>query len=82
MITTEVSLEEEQLRELQLLAQRRDTTVAALLQEGAAEVLARHARLREAIDRALEVAGKYRSSGPGDVAENHDEYLADAFHDW
>lgn len=74
---TQISLTSAQARELRRLARKRGTSMAALIREavertyGGAE---EDARWR----RALASVGGFRSDR-SDVAEHHDDVLADAF---
>ena len=78
MIRTQIQLTEAQLERLKRLAAERGVSIAAIVREAVDRLgtdSERHARRQ----RALSVVGKYRSDGAGDIAERHDEYLADAF---
>jgi len=80
MTRTQIQLPEEQARRLKQLAVAQGRSMADLIREGVALVLARSGQPDEAErrERALAVAGRFRS-GVGDIAEKHDEYLADAY---
>lgn len=77
MVRTQIQLSEEQARELKRLAAERNVSVAEVIRGAVDRELHDDAR-SDAWERALSVVGKY-SSGIGDIAENHDEYLAEAF---
>ena len=75
---TQVELTDEQLRRLRELAEKRGRTVADVIRESVDTYIARAERDDEELRaRAIAIGGKFRS-GLGDVAENHDEYLAQA----
>lgn len=80
MVRTQVQLTEEQIGSLRRLSAETGRSMANLVREGVDLYL--KTRLgpsrEELVRRALSIAGKY-ASGPGDVAQNHDQYLADAF---
>jgi Arc/MetJ-type ribon-helix-helix transcriptional regulator len=80
MVKTQVQLPEEDLRELRRIAAEEGVSVSELVRRGVKQVL--EARLKpsreELWERALRVAGKYRS-GKHDVARRHDHYLAEAY---
>ncbi|MBM4038696.1 MAG: CopG family transcriptional regulator [Planctomycetes bacterium] len=80
MAQIEVTLADEQRAALEELARIRNVPVAELVKKGIEEVLrsARGRRDPETIRRALEVVGKF-NSGLGDLAERHDDYLAEAY---
>ncbi len=79
MIRTQIQLTESQMEQLKALARQRGVAVAALIREGADLVI----RSSGAVDqeerkrRAIEAAGRFHS-GLGDLAEKHDQYLAEA----
>lgn len=81
MVRTQIQLTEEQHRRLKRWADRLGISMAEAVRRCVEERLAyeqvepgRANRIRE----AMAVVGKYRS-GRSDVAERHDDYLADAF---
>jgi methionine synthase I (cobalamin-dependent) len=71
----QVYLRPEQLDQLRALAERRKVSIAELVREGVdlllAETSADH-------DPLLDIVGMF-DSGLGDLAEKHDEYLAQSF---
>ena len=80
MVRTQVQLTEEQLGALRRISADKNRSVADLVREGVKLYLEAQRRppREELVRRALSVVGKF-SSGRGDVSENHDRYLADAF---
>ena len=72
----------EQQAELRYQARKRGVSISALVREAVDRELGRDESLDEAWARALSVIGKYQGGPPYDVAENHDEHLAEAFKDW
>lgn len=77
MVRTQISITEEQAERLRAEAASRGVSQASLLRDALDEFLARRS-LAARIDRARSLAGAYRS-GCGNLAEDHDEYLVDAF---
>ena len=81
MVRTQISLTPEQAEGLNRLAGARGVSMATVVREAVDAVLATEAR-DERWQKALAMVGKYRSKDRAtDVAENHDRYLADAYHD-
>ena len=80
MHRTQIQLTETQAQTLRAQARLEDRSMADLVRESVTEYLARrHAVDRDEVARrALALAGRYRS-GCGDLAENHDKYLDEAF---
>jgi hypothetical protein len=82
MVRTQISLTTEQAERLNRLARQRGVSMAALVREAVDASFERDDR-EERWQRALSMIGKYRSKdGATDVAENHDKYLAEIYHDW
>ena len=83
MVKTQVQLPEEDLAELRRLAAEEGVSVSELVRRGVKHVLdARRRPSREELwDRAMKVVGKFHSGLP-DVAQRHDEYLAEAYGEW
>jgi len=83
MIRTQIQLTEEQSQEIKSIAEREDLSMAELIRRAVDDWLARYgdAVSQAKKERALAVVGRYRS-GLSDVAENHDEYLAEAYGDY
>jgi hypothetical protein len=80
MVRTQVQFPEEDLKELRREAAEEGLSVSEVIRRYVAE--GRRAKRKpsrqELMRRALEVAGKYRS-GHHDIAERHDDYLAEAY---
>lgn len=69
-----LSLPEETLREVKVLAARRGTSVSALLSETLSELLARESGYAEARQRSLAALGKGRDLGTrGKIGWSRDE---------
>jgi len=77
MIRTQVSLTEAQMAALRREARERRVSIAAVVRDAVDAEIARAAR-EVAWGRALSVVGAF-SSGAGDIADRHDEYLAEDF---
>ena len=77
MVRTQISITEEQAERLRVEATSRGISQAALLREALDEHLARQSLVAR-VERARSVLGAYRSDC-GDLAENHDFYLEEAF---
>ncbi|MCP9488429.1 MAG: ribbon-helix-helix domain-containing protein [Solirubrobacteraceae bacterium MAG38_C4-C5] len=79
MKRVQVQLTDDQIGELKWLADQRGVSMAELLRRGADEVI-RHggATHRERMERALAAAGSFKGGG-ADVAERHDDYLAEIY---
>lgn len=74
MVRTIVQLPEEQAAALGRAARRRGVSRAAVMREALAELLGpEEATEDEALQRALALAGRFRSGIP-DLAERHDDY--------
>ena len=80
MVKTQVQLPEEDLAELRRMAAEEGVSVSELVRRGVKQVLeAKGKPSREELwRRARAVAGRY-SSGLPDVAQRHDDYLAEAY---
>ncbi len=77
MIRTQISLTEAQLRRLRREAARRGVSMAELVRQAVDQVVPDELEERRQLRlRALRAAGIY-SSGAGDIAERHDDYLAE-----
>jgi len=83
MIKTQVQLPEDDLAELRRLAAEEGVSVSELVRRGVKQVLdAKRKPSREELwERASRVIGKYRS-GKSDIAQRHDDYLAEAYGEW
>lgn len=75
MIRTIIQLPEEQAAALERAARRRGVSKAAVVREALEALLAREGG-DGALNRALRAAGS-GASGVQDLAERHDEYLAE-----
>lgn len=74
MIRTQVSLTEEQMAGLRLLAGERQISIAAAVRDAVDDALGRADR-RARRARALEAIAMLPPGGPPDLAEAHDRYL-------
>ena len=76
----QIQLTEGQAKALKERARLEDRSVADLVRTSVVEYMARQpGRDRgELVRRARDIVGRYHSNCP-DLAENHDDYLADAF---
>ncbi len=77
MIRTQIQLEETQYHALKELAMHQRTSVAELIRRAVENFLETSDWVseQERRRRAIAAAGRFRS-GVGDIAEKHDEYLA------
>lgn len=75
MVRTIIQLPEDQAAALERAARRRGASKAAVVRE-ALEALLAHESGDAEVDRALRAAGS-GASGLHDLAERHDDYLAD-----
>jgi hypothetical protein len=78
MVRRQIQLSEAEDAAVRRAANRRRISISAFVRAAVRRALdsdGGEARQR----RLLSLVGKYRSTGPGDVSEKHDEYLADAF---
>lgn len=82
MVRMQIQFTEEQQAELRRQARLRGISISALVREAVDRELALRESHDQAWNRALSVIGKYRGGPPYNVAENHDEHLAEAFKDW
>ncbi len=80
MIRTQIQLEEAQYRALKELAARQRVSVAELIRQAVSTWLKTSAQVseEERRRRAIAAAGRFRS-GLGDLAERHDQYLAQIY---
>jgi Arc/MetJ-type ribon-helix-helix transcriptional regulator len=80
MVRTQVQLPEEQLAVLRRMAAEEGVSVSELVRRGVAQLLeSRRKPTREELwKRAERIIGKYHS-GKGDIAQRHDDYLAEDF---
>ena len=81
MIRTQIRLTDEQVRRVKRLAVERQVSMAAVIREGV-DLLLRSEETAatddERIERAISVAGQFRSGG-GDGAAQHDAHLQEAY---
>jgi len=77
MIRTQISLTEEQMAALRRMARQRRVSMASLVR-GAVDAELERGATEAAWDRAMRAAGAF-DSRLGDVAERHDDYLAQDF---
>lgn len=80
MRKTQIMVNEEQLRQLRQLANRRGISVAQVIREALDDAVDRQG-VRDAAElrrNAAAAAGRFRS-GRRDVAERHDDELAEAY---
>jgi hypothetical protein len=75
MVRTIIQLREPQAAALERVAHRRGVSKAAVIREALDALLTREGR-DERVERALAAAG-CGASGVSDLAERHDDYLAD-----
>lgn len=80
MVRAQIQLTEAQAAALKERARQEDRSVADLVRTSVAEYLARRPGRTPAdlVRRARAIAGRFHSNCP-DLAERHDDYLADAF---
>lgn len=78
MVRTQVQFTEEQLEALRARAAREEVSVSELVRRAVEAWLATEASWSETKQRAMDVAGRFRS-GRDDVARDHDDHLAEAF---
>jgi len=80
MIRTQIQLTQMQAEALKERARRENRSVADLVRTSVVEYLARHPGRNRAdlARRAQGIVGRFHSNCP-DLAEHHDDYLADAF---
>ena len=78
MERTQISLTQDQARELRRLARKRGTSMAALIREAVDRTYDVSGHEPARWERALASVGGFRS-GRSDVSERHDELLAEAY---
>jgi predicted DNA-binding protein len=82
MERTQISLTSKQFERLRRASAERGVSMAHLVREAVdAYVVERSPSRAELAQRALAGAGRFRS-GASDVAERHDDYLAEDPHGW
>ncbi|MXW95694.1 MAG: ribbon-helix-helix protein, CopG family [Acidimicrobiaceae bacterium] len=77
MVRTQISITDEQAERLRAEATARRVSQAAIVRQALDDHLARES-LAARVERARASFGAFRS-GCGDLAENHDAYLEEAF---
>lgn len=82
MVRMQIQFTDEQQAELRYQARKRGMSISALVREAVDHELSRRESHAEAWARALSVIGSGRGGPPYNVAENHDEFLAEAYKDW
>jgi hypothetical protein len=75
MVRTRIQLTEEQMRALRRLSAEQGRSVAELVRKGVDHVLQESTR-EIRVKRFLSAVGKF-NTGLGDLARNHDKYLAE-----
>ncbi|MBA3244590.1 MAG: ribbon-helix-helix protein, CopG family [Actinobacteria bacterium] len=82
MVRTQISLTEEQAERLKRVARERGVSMAAVIRDAVDAVVPEVDPAREEkIRRALAAVGSFAGGG-GNVAEEHDRYLEEAYLDW
>lgn len=83
MIRTQIQLTEEQSRKIKTVARRENISMAEAIRNAVDEWLERRSESTKAEcwERSLNAIGKFHS-GVSDIAENHDEYLVEAYADY
>jgi hypothetical protein len=81
VIRTQIQLTESQAKNIQELALKQGISMAELIRRSVDQYIkySDNGNRMDLISRAKEASGKYRI-GPGDLAEQHDLYLAEDFH--
>jgi hypothetical protein len=75
----QVQLTAGQERSLRELSRLRGMSISALIREGVDSIISDTARDPSEHDPALALIGMVGPGGPGDIAERHDDYLADIY---
>lgn len=80
MVRTQIQLTEQQSEGLKRLASQKNVSVAEVVRSAVDEVLVRGnvSDTRTLRQRAIDIAGAF-SSGRDDIAQRHDDYLAEAY---
>lgn len=83
MIRTQIQLTPEQARRIKEIAEREDISIAEVIRRAVEHWLVTYGDIptEERKRRALAVVGRFHS-GSGDVASNHDHYVAEAMGDY
>ena len=77
MVRTQIQFTEEQIESLRVLSRTQGRSVSDIVRSGVDGIL-RDSDREQKRKRFFSGVGKYRS-GIGDIAENHDRYLAEDF---
>lgn len=82
MIRTQIQLTEEQSQHVKEVAERENISMAEVIRRAVDDWLLTYSGLspEERKERALSVIGRF-NSGLGNLAKNHDAYLAEAYDD-
>jgi diphthamide biosynthesis methyltransferase len=78
MIRTQIQITSEQARSLKRLAARQGKSVAEIIRASVDAALRSEGILDDAQQRRVALAAAGKLNGPADLAERHDDYLADA----
>ncbi|MGH3136566.1 MAG: hypothetical protein ACRDPV_08750 [Gaiellaceae bacterium] len=81
MVRMQIQFTAEQTAELRYQSGKRGISISAFVREAVDRELSRRESHAEAWERAQAVIGRYRGGPQFNVAENHDEYLAEAYAD-
>jgi ribbon-helix-helix CopG family protein len=83
MERTQISLTSEQAARLRRIAAKRGTSMSALIRDAVERAMpdVDSPTIEERWERAFAAIGTARGGG-GNVSEDHDRYLADAYEDW
>ncbi len=79
MVRTQIQLTKEQTRLLKRIAAQENKSVAELIRQSVDLMLQKQGQpdQKQLRQKAMQAAGKL--SGPSDLSENHDNYLADIY---
>jgi len=79
MIRTQIQLTKEQTRMLKRIAAQENKSVAELIRQSVDQRLQKQGQpdQKQLRQKAMQAAGKL--SGPSDLSENHDNYLAEIY---
>ena len=80
MVRTQIQLTQDQASLLKELAARKDVSMAELIRRCVDRFISLEGGIGEAEKRRRAMAAVgFVTGGPGDLAENHDKYLAEAY---
>lgn len=77
MVRTQIQLTENQMQVLRRMSAEHGRSVAELIRNSVDEMIEESERTSRTA-RFLSAVGRF-NTGPNDVSENHDDYLADAY---